>query len=34
MLDMLDLCFFLVVYAVNILIIPEIYCNCLLFLFD
>lgn len=31
MLDMLVLCFFLVVYAVNILNIPEIYCDCLLF---
>lgn len=31
MLDMLVLCFFWVVYAVNILNIPEIYYDCLLF---
>lgn len=31
MLDMLFLCFILIEYAVNILNIPEIYCDCLLF---
>lgn len=34
MLDILVLCFFWVVYAVNILDFPEIYCDCLLFFYS